>query len=183
MRTSAVRAPAKTYADYSKLKEGEPCQLIDGMLVMSPSPNVAHQRIVLKLTRKLLPFADKGLGELLFAPMDVYFSETEVYQPDIIFISRERKAIIGDKKIEGAPDVIIEVLSPASRDFDINHKMKTYEAAGVREFWIVDPMNTSIEIYTNSLTGYSLTGKADKSGRVFSRILPDFALDGSDLFG
>jgi len=90
--TTTTEQKAKTYADYQKLKEGEPYQLINGMFVKSPSPTVHHQRLVKRLANKLLELEQNGIGEVLFAPMDTYFTDTEVYQPDIIFIAKIGRA-------------------------------------------------------------------------------------------
>ncbi|MDP2279096.1 MAG: Uma2 family endonuclease, partial [Nitrospirota bacterium] len=104
-----------TYEDYEKLPEGAPYQLIGGELIMTPSPVPYHQMIKMKIEYELLKFIDgKDLGMVLDAPMDVYLSETETYQPDIIFISKDRLNIIGEKKIEAAPDLVIEILSPST---------------------------------------------------------------------
>jgi Uma2 family endonuclease len=182
METTAVRSLPKTYADYQKLKEGEPCQLIDGMFVMSPSPSVSHQRIVKRIGWKLSQIEAQGNGELLHAPMDVYFSDTEVYQPDLLFISKERLSIIGEKEIEGAPDLIVEVLSPTNAYYDLRHKMRIYEATGVREYWIVDPMETSMEFYSNIGGIFTLSARVEKTGVIMSLLFPAFAIDAAELF-
>src|SRR3989338_8169235 len=108
-----------TYADYEKLPEGAPYQLIGGELIMTPSPVPYHQIISRNIGFELLKVNEqKKLGEVIFAPMDVYLSETETYQPDIIFISKDRLNIIGEKKIEAAPDLVIEILSPGTAYYD-----------------------------------------------------------------
>ena len=86
---------------------------------MTPAPNIYHQRISKRLERELLKLEEKGLGEVLYSPIDVYFSETETYQPDILFIAKERLNIIGEQRIEGAPDLIMEILSPSTAYYDL----------------------------------------------------------------
>ncbi len=104
-----------TYEDYAKLPEGAPYQLIGGQLVMTPSSTPYHQEISQRLESKILGYVEKNnLGRLYHAPLDVFLSDKDVYQPDIIFISRKRLEIIGKKKIEGAPDIVIEILSPGT---------------------------------------------------------------------
>ena len=97
---------------------------------------------------------------MLYSPIDVYFSETETYQPDLVFIIKERLNIIGEQKIEGAPDVIMEILSPATAYYDLKAKMHVYEKSGVKEYWVVDPMEKSIEIYENKDGTFLLFDKA-----------------------
>lgn len=179
---TSTKISHKTYADYQKLKEGEPYQLIDGMFVMSPSPTVFHQRVSKRIEQKLLLLEGKGFGEFLHAPMDVYFSDTEVYQPDIMFISMERSSIVGEKMIQGAPDLIVEVLSPDTGYYDLRCKMNTYETAGVREYWIADPLKKTIEVYENGNGGFSLLTRTSESGTVRSKLFPDFALDVAEVF-
>ncbi|RKX73627.1 MAG: Uma2 family endonuclease [Spirochaetes bacterium] len=172
----------KTYADYAKLPEGAPYQLIGGMFVKSPSPTVNHQRIIKRIAQTLIPLEEKGLGELFHAPIDVYLSDTETYQPDIIFITVERLFIIGEKKIEGAPDMVIEVLSPRTAYYDLGHKMKTYQKSGVREYWVVDPMEKSIELYENAGKVFHLSSKAEKRGEVQSMLFPSLHVCAESIF-
>ena len=154
--TTTTEKKAKTYADYQKLKEGEPYQLINGMFVKSPSPTVHHQELIKRLVKKLLSLEDNGTGKLLFAPMDVYFSDTEVYQPDIIFIAKGNTTVEVDKIIKGPPDLIIVILSPNTAYYDLRHKADVYAESGVREYWVVDPMENSVEIFTNSENRFSI---------------------------
>jgi len=111
----AVEIPKKemyTYDDYAKLPEGAPYQLIGGKLIMTPAPSIHDQDIAKKLLVRLFSLEEKGLGKVFHAPINVYFEETETYQPDIIFISKERLGIIEEESIKGAPDLVIEILPP-----------------------------------------------------------------------
>ncbi len=172
-----------TYADYEKLPEGAPYQLIGGYLVKEPSPVPYHQILSRRIEFELVKFVEeRDLGEVLNAPMDVYLSDTEVYQPDILFISKERMNIIGKKKIEAAPDLVIEILSPSSAYYDLRHKMHVYEASGIREYWIVDPIEKSIEVYKNGDSGFRLSGKANNSGLIHSVLLDGFNVDLEKVF-
>lgn len=167
-----------TYADYEKLPEGAPYQLIGGELVREPSPVPYHQIVSKRIELELANFVeDNGLGEVLYAPIDVYLSETEVYQPDIMFISQERLNIIGEKKIEAAPDLVIEILSPSSAYYDLRHKMRVYEASGVKEYWVVDPVEKGIEVYQNINGEYKLFMKARGRGIIRSVLLKGFSID------
>ena len=169
-----------TYDDYSKLPEGAPYQLIGGQLIMTPSPVPYHQEISRNLEFKILAFVEKNkLGHVYNAPLDVYFSDTEVYQPDIIFIRKEREGIIGEIKIEEAPDIVIEILSPSTAYYDLRNKFITYETHGVSEYWIVDPGLKKIEVYENQNNRFKLHDEAEGDGRVSSKVLKGFnaALD------
>ena len=145
----AVEKKTYTYEDYAQLPEGAPYQLIDGALVMSPSPTPAHQRILRKLAFALGGFVEEhDLGEVLFAPMDVYLSNIDTPQPDLLFIAKARLGIIGEKYVDGAPDLVMEILSPSTAYHDLKKKKRLYEASGVKEYWIVDPEAREIEVYT-----------------------------------
>ena len=179
--TTAVAEKAKkqyTYEDYEKLPEGAPYQLIGGELIMTPSPVPYHQMISWRIGFELGKFVeDKKSGIVLHAPLDVYLSETETYQPDIIFISKDRLNIIGEKKIEAAPDLVIEILSPSTAYYDLRHKKRIYEKSGVKEYWIVDPMEKSIEVYENISGEFKLFSQAQEKDRVKSKLLEGFGVE------
>lgn len=137
--------------DYFNLPEGSPYQLIEGELVMTPSPNSYHQDISRNIEFILLNHVEKnGLGVIYYAPIDVYLDDNNAYQPDIIFISNENKSIIKEKGILGAPDLAIEILSPSTGYYDITTKKIIYEKAGVKEYIIIDPINKTIDSFVKS---------------------------------
>ena len=172
-----------TYADYENLPEGAPYQLIGGNLVMTPAPVPYHQIVSINIEFELLKFVrQRKLGEVLDAPIDVYFSETETYQPDIIFISKERLFIIGEKKIEGSPDLVIEILSSSTAKYDMKHKKDIYEQSGVKEYWIVNPFDKSVEVFENSSQGFILFEKVKLEGVVNSKLLDGFHISLKDIF-
>jgi len=176
MGTAALEKKNKhTYADYEKLPEGSPYQLIGGELVMTPAPTPYHQIITGNIFFELMKFVKaQGAGTVLNSPIDVYLAETEGFQPDVIFIAQERLSIIGQKKIEAAPDLVVEVLSPSTAYYDLRHKMRLYESSGVREYWIVDPEEKSIEVYENAGGEFKLFNKAREKGVAASKLLPGF---------
>lgn len=112
-----------TYEDYQKLPEGAPYELLHGHLVLSPSPSVRHQHIVLHLGSALREHLhlQKG-GKALVAPMDVHLSEETVVQPDVLFVSPDRADRIGNQEITGAPDLVMEVVSPSTSHLDVFDK-------------------------------------------------------------
>ena len=176
----------KTYTceDYEKLPEGAPYQLIEGDLIMTPSPMPYHQELSRELGFRLLTFVkENDAGHVYYAPLDVCFSETDVYQPDIIFIQKERHEIIGKTKIEGTPDMVIEILSPSTAYYDLRKKFRTYEKSGVQEYWIVDPELKRIEVYENENHRYRIFSEAEEEGKVSSAILRGFEVELADIFG
>jgi len=172
-----------TYADYSALPEGAPYQLVRGFLVKHPSPTPYHQNLSGKIMFDLMEFVrDWRLGTVLAAPIDVYFGEHDIYQPDIIYIAAGREEIIGDKKIEAPPDLVVEILSPSNAYYDLGHKRRIYESSGVREFWVIDPMDKSVEVYRNDGGRFIPFESARETGEARSYILEGFILDLDRLF-
>ena len=149
-----IQSPPRTILEvFESLPEGTLAQIINNNLVMSPALDFNHQDIVSELARLLGNHVKaKNLGKVVVAPVDVYLNKENVYQPDILFLSNERMHLVQKGKVRGAPDLIIEVLSPGTKKFDKTIKKSVYEQAGVGEYRIVDPI-------TKKVLGYQLTGK------------------------
>ena len=142
-----VTTPRLTYQDYANLDGNERYELLDGELILVASPNRDHQTVSLRLASRMLSFVDEnGLGWVFEAPFDVLFTDTDVVQPDIMFISREREHILTRANVQGAPDLIVEILSPSSSTRDWRAKRELYAAHGVREYWIIDPTNRIVSV-------------------------------------
>ena len=142
-----VTTPRLTYQDYANLEGGERYELIDGELIVVASPNRDHQTISLRLASRMLSFVDENdLGWVFDAPFDVLFTDTDVVQPDVMFISRQRESISTPANIQGAPDLIVEILSPSSSRRDWREKRELYARHGVLEYWIADPTNRLVWI-------------------------------------
>lgn len=124
--------------DYWILPEGEPVQLLRGRLIVSPSPNILHQLIVMRLGEVFSAIADRSDGFAIVAPMDTLLSEHTIPQPDVIYIRNANKGIIEDR-VRGVPDLVIEVLSPSTARVDRLEKLDLYARHGIAEYWIVDP--------------------------------------------
>ena len=179
---SSTKDP-KTYADYAALDEGAPYQLIDGELVMSPAPTVLHQLVVWRLGTHLFNFVKQhNLGLVVGAPIDVYFSETETYQPDLIFISKDRLIIVTEQKVMGAPDLVVEVLSPATGYYDLTKKRRVYQTSGVKEYWIVDPTEKTVEVLANVGDAFESAESTPQQTSAVSRLLDGFEVELATLF-
>lgn len=172
-----------TVEDYLLLGElSTPCQLIDGDLIMSPAPTPNHQRISRRIFNFLSKFAPES-DEVFYAPIDLYIDKQNVLQPDLLFIAKENKDIITHRGIEGVPDLIVEIISPSNIFTDRNKKKKIYQQIGVKEFWIVDPANKTLEIYSKSQADLDtpslfLVGE----GEVRSAVLPELIFNLQDIF-
>jgi Uma2 family endonuclease len=139
----STRIPSlSTIEEFKALPEGTLAELINGILFMSPSPTLEHQQIISDLLTDLNVFIRKHRsgGRVLPAPCDVYLDEeANVVQPDIVYVSPENQSIIKKNGIHGAPDLIIEILSPSNASHDLDLKTGLYEKSGVSEYWIVSP--------------------------------------------
>ncbi len=142
-----VTTPKLTYQDYANLEGDERYELLDGELILVGSPNRDHQLVSVRLLTRMYSFVDENdLGWVLDAPFDVLFTDTDVVQPDILFISREREHILTPANVQGAPDLIVEILSPSSSTRDWRAKRELYATHGVREYWIIDPANRIVSV-------------------------------------
>ena len=164
-----------TYADYAALPDdGRRYELMDGVLLMSPSPTPNHQFIVGRLFFYLCQYVDfAGLGRVLHAPLDVELAPKTVCQPDVLVLLGKNIAKIAEKRIIGAPDLAIEVASPGTAAYDRLTKTYTYARYGVQEYWIVDPRACSIEVFVLGNHGYHSLGMFQEKESIPSRVVPD----------
>ncbi len=167
-----------TYDDYCLLpNDGKRYEIIDGELFVTPSPNLAHQRAVTRLARYLSAFVeDNHLGEVFVSPFDVVFSQFDVVEPDILYVSKARFSVLTKKNVQGSPDLVIEVLSESTAKIDRTTKLKLYARFGVLEYWIIDPDGPSAEIYRRQGGSLELVSRFDPQGSLASPLLPGFSL-------
>ncbi len=130
--------------DYDSLEEGAPYELIRGRLIMSPSPLPIHQTVLRILSRKFGDFEESADGLCYIAPIDVVLSNDTIVQPDLLYLSERRRDLV-KKRIEGPPDLIVEILSPGTGRRDKTEKLDLYAKYGVAEYWIVDPAMQAFE--------------------------------------
>lgn len=184
--TKMTKAAIKfTYGDYKNLPEAERerYELLEGELTMVPSPTPYHQDI----SRNLLRWLDehvrnRKLGKVYAAPLDVVLSEYVVIQPDLLFISRERGGIIAGEAIRGAPDLAVEILSPATAERDRTYKKTLYARHGVKEYWLVDPDSQTIEVLTLGRRGYRQAGLYGQAEVLRASSLPGLEVPCAEVF-
>ena len=144
-----------TYDDFVLFPDdGRRHELIDGEHFVTPSPHRRHQVISRNLFRALDAWVrERSLGEVFYAPFDVVFDPHDVVQPDLLFISGARAAILTDANVAGAPDLVVEVLSPSGRRQDEVLKRDLYERGGVAEYWLVDPEAEAVKVFRRAGEG------------------------------
>lgn len=160
--------------DYLALPDEPRCELIYGRLYVSPSPNPRHQNVVLLLAQHLLRIARSTGGIAFVAPLDVGLADHSMVQPDVIYLAAGSRGIIGER-LEGAPDLVVEVLSPGTSRRDRGEKLALYAETGVKEYWIVDPGERQIEFLVNE--GGRFVVALPSGAEYRSRTLPEVTLD------
>jgi Uma2 family endonuclease len=168
-----------TYEDYARLPDdGNRYEVLDGELYVSPSPRTRHQAVSRSLEFLLhAHVSGQGLGEVFDAPIDVIFGPKMVAVPDIVFVAAARKSIITERAIEGAPDLIVEILSPWSVRQDRVEKAALYARHGVRHYWIADPEACSLETFVLAGQRYRPTGTYQGASKLRSEPFPDLEID------
>ena len=182
MVITEIIKPKLAYEDYASLPDDERYELIDGELIAMPSPKEIHQAICGAIFMSVGMFANAMMmGRTYFAPFDVILSDFNVVQPDIIFVSNARSHIIGDY-IHGAPDLVVEILSPSTADYDRTTKRELYERYGVPEYWMVDPYAKTITILRLDADGYTTHAAYGDGDALSSPTLAGFSMNVSELF-
>ena len=173
-----------TINDYMTTPEDKRYQLLDGELILAPSPIDRHQAILGELFFALHQFVtENGLGRVRVAPLDVVLSDYDVAQPDLLFVSNSRAEIITEANIQGAPDLVVEILSPSSAQYDRGYKHTLYGRSGVREYWIVDPEDRTVEVYVASDQGLAHRASYGRNDTLTSPLLTGLAIDLEGVLG
>jgi Uma2 family endonuclease len=153
--------------------DGRRHEILDGEWVVTPAPNTKHQAVSRVLQWELVSqLHHKKLGLVFAAPTDVIFSNLRATQPDLLVVAQERRNIISERGIEGAPDLVIEILSTSTERTDREVKRKLYADGGVREYWIVDPRSSRIEVLSLRGVVYESAGDYGPGARAKSEIFP-----------
>ena len=172
-----------TYEDYMRTPDDIRYELLDGELILSPSARTAHQRTSGNIYYSLRTFVEENkLGEVFHAPYDVVLDDFNVVQPDILFVSNEREHIITDLNIQGAPDLVIEILSPSTARRDRTQKRDLYERHGVPEYWLANTDAKSVQVLTLQDGEYRIAGIYTAGQTVISPLLQGFTLNIDDIF-
>jgi Uma2 family endonuclease len=164
-----------TYEAYAALTaDGECYEIVQGVLVMSPSPEFVHQRFVTRLTMYLgQTVILNRLGEVITSPFDVVLASQEVYQPDIVVVLNKHLERVQKQCVMGAPDLVVEVMSPSSKLYDRVNKHMVYEKAGIPEYWLVNPRTQTVELFVLESGKYRSQGAFEGEQTLPSRIVPE----------
>ena len=171
-----------TYEDYCRAPDDKRYELLNGELMMVPAPNTKHQEILGRLYVELDRFVQEHeLGKVYLAPLDVVLSNTDVVQPDVLFISRAREHRITDKNVQGAPDLAIEILSPSTADRDLGDKHELYGRHGVLEYWIIDPVAETVTVHRQRDGKLERAGRFGRGESLATAVLEGLALELDDI--
>lgn len=160
--------------DYETLPDERRCELIYGRLYVSPSPNPRHQVVVAAAWAALHGIARATGGIAFVAPLDVVLADHSVVQPDVCYLTAGNRGIVGER-LEGSPDLVVEVVSPGTSRRDRGEKLALYAETGIREYWIVDPTERQIEFLVNEAGRFVVALPAGPEYR--SRAMPEIRLD------
>lgn len=176
--------PRLTYQDLLEFPaDGNRHELIEGEHYMTPAPSLRHQRVSRRLARILDTFLlEHPLGEVFPAPCDVVLSEINVVEPDLFFVATESARILTEQNVQGAPELVVEILSPSTRHTDSVIKRRLYEYFGVREYWLVDPLAETITVFRLHDGVLRETDELDRSGELTSPLLPGLMIRLADVF-
>jgi len=173
-----------TYADLEAFPEDNfRRELIDGELIVTAAPSTRHQRAVLELGAALLAHSKAKGGEAYVAPTDVFFSDTNVVEPDVLFVRAEHVDRVEKKFVRSAPDLVLEVSSPSTRRLELVRKLELYARFGVPEYWFVDLDAERVEVYRLAAGGYVRPILLGRSDRLESPEVPGFGIGVDDLLG
>jgi len=153
VQPARVRINAENYFSLEEYEQNDLIQLIDGEVVISMPPIPEHQSIVGEILYLLMTIARKLGGKALTSPIEVYLDENNVFEPDVIYLKPDSQCTVGEKRLTGAPELVVEVLSPSTAKYDRQQKYQAYEKHGVHEYWIVDPVHQTIEVWTLNQQG------------------------------
>ena len=170
-----------TYEDFLLLPDdGKRHELIDGEHYVTPSPRTRHQRISGNFHWLMRSYLEEHpVGEVLYAPYDIVFSNFDVVVPDLIYLSHERaKTVVTEKHASGAPELVIEIASKGTRKRDETIKRRLYERSGVEEYWLPDPEIDAIRVYRRAAAGYgrAIELSREKEDMLETPLLPGLRL-------
>ncbi len=173
-----------TYEDLASFPEDNlRRELIGGELIVTASPVVRHQDVVMTLSGELFNYAKKHGGKVFPAPLDVFFSDIDVVEPDVLFVTQANIAKLETSFVRGAPDLVVEVSSPTTRRLELVRKRALYERFGVAEYWYVDLDADRIEVYRLEGDRYGAPIILGRGGALTSPGLPGFSIEVEEVLG
>jgi Uma2 family endonuclease len=166
-----------------RAESNQPCELWDGQVIMAPAPFYQHQRIAFRVQKALHEWVEQhALGAVVGAPIDMVLSPRRVVQPDVLYIARANLGIIRNA-IRGAADLVVEIISPGTRQRDQVEKKDLYEQYAIKEYCIVDPEAQTLEVFClGKRQQYKLSGRYRPGQSAASELLPGFRVDVRSLF-
>jgi len=175
-----IRKKKYTYADYVRLTPPDSgnYELHDGKIIFMASPIPSHQDAAGYIYRKMADYAETNRsGKAFISPLDTKFDDINTLQPDVLFVAAERKGIIGAKKIDGAPDLVVEVLSDSNTLREMSYKKYVYESYGLREHWVVNLLRRTLTQLISHDGEFIPAGIWTERDTVEAKVLPGFRLD------
>jgi Uma2 family endonuclease len=163
-----------TYEDYAALPDdGRRYEIVNGVLVMAPVPTPEHQDIVGEIYVALRAYVKlAGLGRVFMGPLDVQLSPENTFQPDLVVVLNAHLERVAEKKISGAPDLMVEIASPSTAAYDRLTKYEKYAQAGITEYWIVKPTRRTVEVLVLERGEYRSLGVFSEQATLPSRVIP-----------
>jgi Uma2 family endonuclease len=162
-------------------------EIIDGVHYVTPSPVLRHQQLMGRLYLAIGNFLEEHpeVGQAFLSPLDTVFSPWDVVEPDLVFVAADQLEILTEPNIQGAPALVVEILSPSTRRRDLGIKRLLFDRGGVREYWVVDPKANELTVYRRSSDGglaetEQLSASADET--LTTPLLPGFTLSLAKLF-
>ena len=180
----STNAKPVTRYEYALIPTGAPnYQLIEGDLVMAQSPNTFHQEILVNLATSFRThLRTHPIGKVYIAPLDTFLSDISVYQPDLLFVRKENRSIIEEHGVEGAPDLVVEILSKSSAKYDLGPKRAIYARTGVEEMWVIDPPKRTLSVYRLGEDAENPSATYRRTQSFTSTVLPGLQIVLADIF-
>lgn len=189
MRSAAPAAHVRlTYDDFLLFPDdGKRHELIDGVHYVTPSPRLRHQDIVGRLYGAIFVYLQErpDAGRMFLSPLDVVLSNHDIVEPDLLFIAGDQASIMTEKNIQGAPALVVEVMSKSTRKRDSQIKRRLFEQVGVREYWLVDPELDTVQVFRPTAEGRLVRVEeltAEDGGTLTTPLLPGCGIDVRTLF-
>lgn len=180
----AIAPPRYTEQDLEDVREvtADRVELLEGEIVVTPAPSPRHQDVVGNLYSLFRgAIREAGMGVVYIAPLDVVLSEDTIVQPDVVVVLRDRRPMLTERRIEGAPSLVVEVMSPTTGVRDVVEKREIYARYGVPEYWLVDPAMFQVTIFTDPL-GDRFRAEQTAIDEVVAQTIPRVSISITEVF-